>query len=205
MVVGALDALGLERATLVANDTGGVICQIVVAEYPDRVERVVLSDCEFGDHCPPRMFRHLKPLGRIPGGLLAYLAPGHLWPLLRLPVSYCWLAKRPFEPEAADSYARPSVQSRAIRDDFRAFLRGYGRRDAAGALGRLRHFDRPVLIAWAREVRVMPPEDAEQLARVFPNARLEWIDDSYTITPEDRPDQLADLIGGFVREPLAVV
>ena len=46
-------------------------------------------------------------------------------------------------------------------------------------------------------------EDAERLARDFPNGRLEKIDDSYTYVSEDQPERLAKLIAEFAREPVA--
>src|SRR5688572_25726708 len=36
LVVDFMDALGLEQVTLVGNDTGGAICQLVAANHPDR-------------------------------------------------------------------------------------------------------------------------------------------------------------------------
>jgi len=39
---------------------------------------------------------------------------------------------------------------------------------------------------------------------VFPNARLELIEDSYTFVSEDQPDKLAQLIAAFIREPARV-
>ena len=33
----------------------------------------------------------------------------------------------------------------------------------------------------------------------LPDARLEWIEDSYTFSPEDRPDRLAELIASFAQ------
>jgi pimeloyl-ACP methyl ester carboxylesterase len=35
---------------------------------------------------------------------------------------------------------------------------------------------------------------AERLAGDFPNARIEWIDDSLTFVPEDRPHELAAIL-----------
>ena len=41
---------------------------------------------------------------------------------------------------------------------------------------------------------VFPPSVAERLAADFPRARIEWIDDSLTFVPEDRPDALAAIL-----------
>jgi pimeloyl-ACP methyl ester carboxylesterase len=62
-------------------------------------------------------------------------------------------------------------------------------------------FDRPVLIVWAAEDRMMPRRHGRRLAGLFPHARLIEIDDSYTLLPEDRPGQLIRAIRGFVPAP----
>jgi pimeloyl-ACP methyl ester carboxylesterase len=41
-----LDALGVERVTLVGSDTGGAVCQVFLAAYPERVDRLVLTNCD---------------------------------------------------------------------------------------------------------------------------------------------------------------
>ncbi len=55
-----------------------------------------------------------------------------------------------------------------------------------------------------KEDRFFPTRHAEELAAILPGARLEWIEDSYTFSPEDQPDRLAELLAGFVRESAAV-
>src|SRR5438128_4150737 len=69
VIVEFLDGLGIERATLVGNDTGGALCQLVAAEHPERVDRLVLTTCDAYDNFPPRRFRYLQWAARVPGGL----------------------------------------------------------------------------------------------------------------------------------------
>jgi pimeloyl-ACP methyl ester carboxylesterase len=46
-LIGAfLDALDLSDVTLVANDTGGALVQVLMASRPERVSRVVLASCD---------------------------------------------------------------------------------------------------------------------------------------------------------------
>ena len=104
------------------------------------------------------------------------------------------LTKRPIERAVTDAWAAPS-RDPAIRRDLRAVLRGVDARHLLDAVPRLREFDKPVTLAWAREDRlVFPPSIAERLAADFPRARIEWIDDSLTFVPEDRPDALAAIL-----------
>src|SRR4051794_27697960 len=40
------DKLGLEQPTLVGNDTGGALCQMLVVRRPDFASRMVLTNCD---------------------------------------------------------------------------------------------------------------------------------------------------------------
>ena len=61
-------------------------------------------------------------------------------------------------------------------------------------------FDRPALILWAAEDRVMPPEHGHRLAETIPTASYVEIDDSYTLMALDQPDAVAEHIATFARE-----
>ena len=133
--------------------------------------------------------------GRIPGGVEAIVATLQIPAARRLPIAYGKLTKRPIERAVTDAWAAPSRHSAAIRRDLRAVLRGVDSRHLLDAVPRLRTFDKPVTLAWAREDRlVFPPSIAERLAGDFPRARIEWIEDSLTFVPEDRPHELAAIL-----------
>jgi pimeloyl-ACP methyl ester carboxylesterase len=200
LLVEALDALGLENATLVGNDTGGALSQIAVTTRADRIGRLALTSCDFGDNFPPALFRPLKHVVRVPGATQAILTAIRPRPVRRLPLAFGWLTKRSIDPEAEDTYVLPSLVDPGVRSDLRRVLPQIHPRHTRAAAERLARFDRPALIAWSREDRVFPRRHAEELARVLPDSRLEWVDDAYTFSPEDRPDRLADLLAHFVYE-----
>jgi pimeloyl-ACP methyl ester carboxylesterase len=64
----------------------------------------------------------------------------------------------------------------------------------------LPNFDRPALVVWASEDRVMPLEHGHRLAKQLPNAKLIEVDDSYTLIAQDQPGKLAELIRQFIDE-----
>src|SRR2546423_15105213 len=77
MIVELIDRLGLEKPIVVANDTGGALTQIAMAEHGDKLGPVVLTSCDaFEDFFPP-LFRYLTLTARIPGPvlLLPHTAP----------------------------------------------------------------------------------------------------------------------------------
>jgi pimeloyl-ACP methyl ester carboxylesterase len=198
-----LVALDLEHVTLVGNDSGGALSQIVVTEHPERIGRLVLTPCDAFEVFPPGLFKYLSLVARIPGGVFELAQTMRLRPLRRLPIAFGWLVKRPFERDISDSYVRPVISNGNVRRDTSKFIKGMQPERLLEAAGRLKSFERPVLIVWARDDRFFKLDLGERLAAAFPNARLEVIDDSRTFVPEDQPDRLVELIAAFAREPVA--
>ena len=58
---------------------------------------------------------------------------------------------------------------------------------------------KPTLLIWSSEDPVFPLEHARRYAEALPNAELVEIDDSYSFTPEDQPQAVADAIAAFAR------
>ena len=86
----------------------------------------------------------------------------------------------------------PAATSPAIRRDLASHLTSVPSRPILLEwAGRSATFDRPVLVAWAREDRMMPRRHGRRLADLFPDVRLAEIDDSYTLITEDQPEQLS--------------
>lgn len=200
LVLDAIEALGLHGVTLVGNDTGGALCQIAVTERPERVGRLVLTSCDYRENFPPPEFRVLVEAARRRGGLKALLTPLRLRPARQLPQAFGRLAKRRLDADGSDSYVLPALESAAVRDDLRRVLLGLNAAHTVRAAQLLPAFDRPALIAWSREDAFFPARDGEALAASLPNARLEWIEDAYTFSPEDQPQRLANLMAAFARE-----
>ncbi len=203
LIADAIEALGLEEVTLVANDTGGALAQLLVTRRPERIGRLVLTSCDAFDYFPPRAFRPVLPITTLPGAISVLFAPLRLSAIRQRTATALRITKRPIEAEAADSYGLPVLESGAVRRDTQKLLRGIDKRYTLEAAERLREFHKPALIAWSREDRFFPPRLAEGLAERLPDARLEWIEDAYTFSAEDQPERVAEAIAGFVREPRA--
>jgi pimeloyl-ACP methyl ester carboxylesterase len=193
-------ALELDDVTLVGNDTGGAICQLVAAHHPERLGRLVLTNCDAYENFLPPMFRPLQIAARIPGAVWAIGQALRLRAIRHAPNAFGWLSKRGPDPEVTAGWIRPALEDRAVRRDIAKVLKGISNRYTIEAAERLRNFDRPTLIAWAPEDRFFKFRYAERLAAEIPNARLERVEDSYTYVSEDQPARLAELIRAFVRE-----
>jgi pimeloyl-ACP methyl ester carboxylesterase len=204
LVADALDALDLDQVTVVGNDSGGAISQIVVTTRPERVGRLALTSCDYRENFPPKLFAYFKPAAMVPGLMWALLQPMRLGLPRRTPIAFGWLTKRPIDRPAEDSYLYPSITDAAIRRDARGFIRGSDPSQTVAAADRLGEFDRPALIAWSAEDKVFPQSDGRRLAADLPNARFELVEDARTFSMEDNPERLSELIAEFVREPASV-
>lgn len=193
---------GLDGATVVFNDWNGAQAMIGLG-VAGRIGRLVLCSCEAFDNYPPGMPGRVAGLAaRLPGGINGALQPLRLRPLRRLPIAFGWLSKRPVPDEVADDWLAPILSQRAIRRDLRRYAGAVPPRARLLEWAeRQREFDRPVLVVWASEDRVMPPEHGRRLTEVFPDARLVEVRDSYTLIPEDQPAPLARAIREFVAVP----
>jgi pimeloyl-ACP methyl ester carboxylesterase len=199
-----LDALDLERVTLVGNDTGGAICQLVVTRHPDRVGRLVLTNCDAYEHFPPPAFKPLAVVGRSQAVLAAIGTTMRFSAVRRSPLAYGWLMRQ-FDDERCRAWVAPVRENPAVRAEVAKILAGFDSKHTLEAASHFKDLEIPVLIAWAPEDRFFKLQNAERLAREIPNARLEQIEDSYTFVSIDQPARTAELIAGFVREPVAAV
>jgi pimeloyl-ACP methyl ester carboxylesterase len=189
--------LGIENVTLVGNDTGGAICQLVVTRHPERIGRLVLTPCDAYENFLPPAFRYLQWLARVPGGVSAVAQTMRIPANRRMPIAYGWLSKSRIPADVLAHWTDPIIHDEAVRADVRKVLAGIDKRYTLEAAGKLRDFEGPTMLAWGTEDRFFKPKFAERLAADIPGSRLEWISDARTFVSEDQPERLAGLISEF--------
>ena len=102
-----LEALDLDDVTIVGNDSGGAMSQVLVTRHPERIGRLVLTNCDTHENFPPGIFKTLPKVAALPGGMAILTAPFRIGVLARA-------AFRPFTrdplPEALiDSWMTPGL------------------------------------------------------------------------------------------------
>jgi pimeloyl-ACP methyl ester carboxylesterase len=191
-----LERLDLDAVTLAMNDWGGP--QLLVGGPQDaRIARLALIACEAFDNVPPQGAARMLPyIARVPGGLDGALLPFRVNALRRLPMTFGHMSKRPVPREVMDRWFASVREQPAVRRDLRKYVlsSAAGRRALLAAAATLRSFDRPALVAWAGEDKLMPREHGRRLAELLPQGRLVEIEDSYTLIPEDQPVALVGLL-----------
>jgi pimeloyl-ACP methyl ester carboxylesterase len=200
IVAELIETLDLDGVTLCFNDWS---CgQTMVADgLVDRVGRLVFVSCETEGNYPPKGAGAIVLLARIPGGPAIFRAILGSPRLRPLPMFYGPMTKRGVPDDLMREWLAP-LKRPEIRRDFRKYILDVkqGRREMRAATPTLAGFDRPVLVVWDSEGKMMPNEEGRRLAESFPDSRLAMLPDCFTLIPEDQPEALAAEIREFTLE-----
>ena len=188
----ALDALGIERAHLVAHDFGGPWGLAWAAGDPDRFAGAVLIGT---GALPGYRWHALARLWRAP-------VAGELFMATTTRLGFRALLRRgnprglppKFADRMYDDFDRGT--RRAVLDLYRSVpdVAAAGERLAAA----LRPLDRPALVLWGRHDPYLPVAHAERQRAAFPRAEVRVLERSGHWPFVDDPIAVRDAIVGFL-------
>lgn len=201
LIADFLEALGLEDVTIVGNDSGGAMSQVLVTRHPQRISRLVLTNCDTHENFPPGMFKAMPPIAKLPGGMALLAAPFRVGAIGR--AAFKPFSQTEIPADLIASWMEPSMRNPAVRRDLRKVTMGMNKRYTLEAAERLRDSPVPLLLAWAPGDRYFPISYAERLAAAVPNARIARIPGAKTFVPLDQPGPLAEEIARFAQTPLS--
>ncbi len=185
----------LEDVTIVGNDSGGAISQVLVTRHPERIGRLVLTNCDTHENFPPGIFKAMPAIAKLPGGMTAMATP------FRIPAAarraFKPFARTPIPDELVASWMAPALGDREIMDDLRKATIGMNKSYTLAAAQALRGSQLPILLAWAPGDRYFPISYAERLAGEVGNARLVRIEGAKSFVPLDQPQRLTEEIAQF--------
>ena len=203
LVADFLGALDLRDVTLVGNDSGAAIAQVVAARHPGRLAGLVLATGDAFDNFPPKPFRPLIAAARA-GALTGMIAMLKARPARSLPNAYGWLTHGDLPHDLIDEWVGAYFADKGVRRDLRRLTAALGDDDFMNQIAtELAAFTKPALLAWAADDRFFPVEHARRLAAILPRAQLEMIADSRTWVMLDQPERTAELIAGLARRAAA--
>jgi pimeloyl-ACP methyl ester carboxylesterase len=190
-----LEALDLEDVTIVGNDSGGAMSQVLVTRHPERIGRLVLTNCDTHENFPPGVFKAMPPVAKLPGGMAVMGAPFRIGALGR--AAFKPFSKKGIPPELVRSWLEPGLNDPGVKHDLKKVTAGMNKRYTLEAAEKLRDSDLPILVAWAPRDRFFPLKYAERLAGEAKNASIEPIPDASTFVALDQPQRVADEIAEF--------
>jgi pimeloyl-ACP methyl ester carboxylesterase len=200
-------ALGLRGCLAVGNSMGGFVCMRAALADAGAFARLVNL------HSPG------APGGRYRALHLALSLPGARsllsWWIRRTPLSWAHKNVHYYDEslkslEEASEYGDP-LASREGASAFIHYLHDtFAPADLAAFVGELRTrrdagqaFPMPLLLLYARQDPLVLPAIGEQLARLVPDARLEWLEKTSHFAHVDTPDAVLASVRAFLGEAAA--
>lgn len=196
IIASFLEALELDDVTIVGNDSGGAMSQVLATTKPERIARLVLTNCDTHDNFPPGIFKTMPALAKLPGGMSMIAAPFRVKALAR--AAFKPFARTTIPADLIESWMEPALRDPAVKHDAKKVTIGMNKRYTLEAAERLSESELPLLLTWAPGDKLFPISYAERLARETPNARIVEIPDASTFVPLDQPQRLAEEIATFV-------
>jgi 2-hydroxymuconate-semialdehyde hydrolase len=193
MVVGLLDELGVERASLIGNSLGGAISLHLMMEAPGRFERAVLMGTAGGpsSHAPRQEVIKMVTFYNDPSPeALARLYSWFVYDVDRFNGDLGAIARDRFEQTM-----RPEV-----RRSYEAMFAG----PLMLALpeSALRRIEHPILLVHGRDDAVNPLEDSVYFLRTLPNAQLFVFPRCGHWTQLEYPEKFHNLLDQFFTDRL---
>ena len=194
IVIGLMDALGVEKAFLVGNSAGGTVSVYTALTYPERVSGLILVDAAIytGGGSPA----WARPLLGTP-------QMRHLGPLLARQIA-----------SSGDDFIRtafhdPTLVTQDILDGYRKPLnvnnwdRALWELTAAshplGLPERLTELNLPVLVLTGDDDRIVPTEESLRLGAEIPGASLVVIPNAGHVPHEEKPDEFMQAVREFLK------
>ncbi len=198
LVADFLEARDLHEVTLIGNDTGGAICQLVIAHHPERISRLVLTNCDAFEQFFPPLVRPFHYGARLFGIHFANFLAWVLRARSAQRLFVAALSHRRLSLAELDATFHPLLHLPGVRSDMTRFLHAVSNRYTLEAARTFSDFHSPVLLVWGKDDPFFSSRLAVRLQQAFPDATLEFLPHSRAFVPVDQPEVLAQKIMEFV-------
>lgn len=195
MLVAFLDRLSIPAVDLIANDSGGTVAQLLMAQHPRRIRTVILTDCDVHENSPPPQMRNSIQQAR--DGLYDKKIERHLTDrsYARSPQGIgggAYVDPANFSDEAIEYSFRPLIASPLRRTQLNRYLAAFEPNPLVAIKPLLEHCNAPTRMVWGTADPLFPLTWAEWLDRTLPKSRgVRLVDGGRLFWPEEHPDLLA--------------
>ncbi len=194
-----VDRLGLDRYSVLAQDTGGTFARYLAIVDSARVEKLALINTEIPSHRPPwiPLYQFLMRSSVTPT-VFKLLLRSDLF--LRSPMGFggCFNDMRNIEGDFREQVIEPLIRSPKRRDGMRDYLLG-AKWEPVDALARDHaRLPMPVRLIWGADDRTFPVDLAREMVPQFPNAQLVEIDGGRLLVHEEKPAEVARAVVEFL-------
>lgn len=195
-----VDALGLKRLHVMAQDTGGTFARYLALEMPDRIERLVLINTEMPCHRPPWIPLY-QWLLRAPPTLPALRILLGSRRVRRSPLGFggCFCDLSHIEGEFHRHVVEPLLRDPQRMEGLRRYLLGAQWEPVDALAHDHAQLPMPVLLLWGADDPTFPLELAYEMATQFPDAQLVEVPGARLLVHEEKPKEVAKAALAFLR------
>jgi len=191
---GLLAALGIKRAAVMGHSMGGFIAQALALSKPEMISKLILSATNFGGPrqipVTPEAMAVLSdvtgdPMARLKRGILISCAPG--------------FGER--HPEIVEEWLNYRAQHPILPAPYQAQMAiGLGLLSEDACFEhKLKNVKAPTLILFGEHDKVVPPGNAELLAKQIPNSTVRILPNAGHFFPFEIPDEANDATVKFLK------
>jgi pimeloyl-ACP methyl ester carboxylesterase len=192
-----IEALGIDRVDIVANDTGGGVSQIFAAEHPEKVRSLTLTNCDAHDNYPPKALEGLVGIAK--GGGLGAL--GGTWlsnpAAVRHSFGVAYEDVDAIPDERINTYLAPVFASEDNVELLRQLILTPNSQNVS-IEPKLRQVKAPALIMWGTDDVFFDKKWAYWLKDTLPGARdVVEVDGGRLFWPEERSQFFTESVRRF--------
>ena len=202
MVTELMDRLGIRSARFIGHDHGGAIVQLLMLQDPDRIEMAILTNVEAYDQWPSKPETSDLHLITNPVTSPLVFFALHFRRVQRDLYSIAVVNQSTLTDEALDAFAAEHLATPRRWQRLRHFLASQldpaNNRLTQDAVPAMRHFTKPVLIAWGEKDTNFGPPIAERLARDIPGVvGISWLKNSAHLPMLEQPQKYGEIAYRF--------
>jgi pimeloyl-ACP methyl ester carboxylesterase len=192
---GFLDAMDIEKTTLVCHDLGGPIGLLFAVRHPERLSRLVVMDTTPYTDVP--LFIRLMMFGvnRVPGVGRAVTGRRGLRLLLNMGTA----GRGVITNEVVEAYNRPFAGGGQAREVLLRTLKDFDLPALQEAVDNYKRITCPTLILWGEKDPTAPLSLARRLRADIAGAQLETIPNCGHFLSEDRPQDVNRRLLAFLQ------
>ena len=197
MLAMLLDTLHVEAADFVANDSGGMVAQLFLAKYPQRVRTLLLTNCDVDKNSPPPQFLPFIEQARkgtfVDDFIVPQLKDKKLARSAKGMGGLAYTHPESLEDETIETYFRPLVETRLKKAQVNQYAVSMETNSLTSIREALHQWKGPARMVWGLKDGLFGVERAEWLDRTLPGSRgVRRVEGANLFFPEEMPELIAE-------------
>jgi pimeloyl-ACP methyl ester carboxylesterase len=195
LVTSLMTKLGIDRALLVGNSTGGTLALLTALRHPDRVQGIVLVGAMiYSGYATSEVPSFMKPFMKWMTPVFSRLMKLVITKLYDRNIRGFWHVKERLSDQALDAFRKDLMVGDWSRGFWELFLETHHLHLERG----LKSISVPSLVVTGEHDLTVKVEESVRLAHELPGADFETIQDCAHLPQEEKPEAFVRVVKEFV-------